>query len=1360
MTYHLKITALYFLLRLLWRLFSLTVVLIGLLSLGVYVSVVSVEHYHHRVQDWLALALQQPLKIQTVRGEWQDWTAVLHFGASELGERGDGTPMAGFKQARLRVDLVESILKRQWITQDIYVQKAYFTGRSGARPWLETSDSGVATLPRSHAPAWERQGLLHWFLQQNHIQLEQADVIGWSPNQAPAHFSHINLNLTRYEQSRVRGEKKSRTLLSLECEAELRSPSQSRVRGEKKQSCEGGSPACATKRSRAPYWGQLRFHAQADWAGLPASQISAWEGLQVKGQLQAQNLHLASSEAELSLPKVSADFHYESSFDRTPLANVAHNWLLQVDTTAFLGEGLPPSHIKWVAKPNADLSGSLLEGHIDFLRLNEFVPLLRDLSPLPADVKHALSVMRPQAELHDTHFRVPMLRVGTSLPRENATPASGRAKGADTWTLSTHFRKASLRGNSGHRVGSSLPDFNNIAGVLSLSPTVGSLTLDSQDAQIFLPSFASAWDLDSLHGTIAWQRQSHLMQDSWLLHSTDLQLSNADAQHVSLRGQVLLPANGDAPNADLMIQGFGIAANRLERYVPINAPNTRRWMKRGLRGGLIDKAVIHLRGPLEHDHLLLQDTGQNGLQGLLQVRDGHIIYAPGWSALQQVQGTVRIDGDSLFIDGQQGQVMRHALRHVRVSLHDLDSGDAHIRVQGRSEGAAVDALQFIQNSPLSRNIDVGDLRLTGAVNIDLDMRIPLDDGQEDIRGSVHFSDSDLTHGLLDSVRLPLRHIRGQLHFTDQGLMAEQLHAEWLGRPIQLSLQHPANSPDAEKSLQVDLKGSADRGFLQQLFNRLLPELETWTRFVAGSAQWQARLFLPDDATRAAQVRVTSNLQGMSLDMPEPFGKKARESRDLSFATSLGKQALGRLRYAEDVNLAYQGDSLAIHFGKQAAVLKPQAGWQISGHLPEIDLQEWHNRLTALDPDGLSDAPTVPREAAVAPLARLLALGDKSLLVDLSSEHLLLNTHSQQQAHLQGFVNAQNGLLYFNSKQAEAKLDYTQNPPQVNLLFTRLHVPKAAATAADTRKQTQPNYLNTMLRLAYQNAPLDPRHLPPLSVYCESLKIADIELGSLELQAAPSLEGFALKHLNLNTPGFNATASGLWAYRKQGSSLHAPDIQSTELNIHLYADTTAGAFAQLGQDSSAIVGGQTQVHFEGGWPGNPLQFHQAHLKGRLSIDIGRGQIEAVELGAAGRLVGLLDFNSLTHRLSLDFRDVFEKGFGFNRISGEFFLEGGHAYTDGIQLKGSIADIEIAGRTGLLDQTYEQDVIVMPHLSNTLPIGAAVAGGPAVGIIVLILQALLKNDLKQAVKYHYRITGKWDEPHIVLLSENNADNEAAD
>ena len=121
-------------------------------------------------------------------------------------------------------------------------------------------------------------------------------------------------------------------------------------------------------------------------------------------------------------------------------------------------------------------------------------------------------------------------------------------------------------------------------------------------------------------------------------------------------------------------------------------------------------------------------------------------------------------------------------------------------------------------------------------------------------------------------------------------------------------------------------------------------------------------------------------------------------------------------------------------------------------------------------------------------------------------------------------------------------------------------------------------------------------------------------------------------------------------------------------------------------------------------------------------------------------------ALPRRLSLDFSDVFNKGFGFDKIAGTFRIDDGQTYTCDLSLEGPAADIGIIGRTGLKNRDYDQVAVVSANFGNTLPIVGAVVAGPQVAAALLVFSQIFKKPLQEVGQVYYAISGSWDEPVI--------------
>jgi uncharacterized protein YhdP len=171
-----------------------------------------------------------------------------------------------------------------------------------------------------------------------------------------------------------------------------------------------------------------------------------------------------------------------------------------------------------------------------------------------------------------------------------------------------------------------------------------------------------------------------------------------------------------------------------------------------------------------------------------------------------------------------------------------------------------------------------------------------------------------------------------------------------------------------------------------------------------------------------------------------------------------------------------------------------------------------------------------------------------------------------------------------------------------------------------------------------------------------------------------------------------------------------------------------------------------------WSGNPRQFNKTDVTGQLDLRIGKGRLLKVNPGL-GRILGLLNVSALTRRLTMDFSDTFKKGFSFDKAEGAFNLDRGDAYTNDFIIEGPAGSIEITGRTGLVNQDFDQLVTINPAISTTIPVAGALAGGPAVGVALVLAQKVFGKAVDKVSTSKYTVTGSWDNPSIEKLNINN-------
>ena len=127
---------------------------------------------------------------------------------------------------------------------------------------------------------------------------------------------------------------------------------------------------------------------------------------------------------------------------------------------------------------------------------------------------------------------------------------------------------------------------------------------------------------------------------------------------------------------------------------------------------------------------------------------------------------------------------------------------------------------------------------------------------------------------------------------------------------------------------------------------------------------------------------------------------------------------------------------------------------------------------------------------------------------------------------------------------------------------------------------------------------------------------------------------------------------------------------------------------------------------------------------------------------------MSLQALPRRVTLDFRDVFSKGFQFDRISSAAQVEKGVIQLKEFRMRGSAADVEMTGAADVARETQDLRVRVVPSLGDTAALGLTLVN-PVAGIAAAVVQRLLKNPLGQIFSYDYAITGSWSDPRVAKI-----------
>jgi uncharacterized protein YhdP len=282
-------------------------------------------------------------------------------------------------------------------------------------------------------------------------------------------------------------------------------------------------------------------------------------------------------------------------------------------------------------------------------------------------------------------------------------------------------------------------------------------------------------------------------------------------------------------------------------------------------------------------------------------------------------------------------------------------------------------------------------------------------------------------------------------------------------------------------------------------------------------------------------------------------------------------------------------------------------------------------------------------------------------------------------------------------------------------------------------------------------------VPALDITVDQFEWRGLSLGKLEVQAVnrvvnnpgqPAMPEWRLTKLSLSNPDAQLQATGNWALvgaqQAASQATGEPSRQRAAFSFNLDLANSGGLLNRLGLPQT-LKGGKGKVAGQLSWLGSPLEPNTATMNGSMVVSMEEGQFLKAEPGVA-KLLGVLSLQSLPRRLILDFRDVFQQGFAFDKVEGDVIIAAGVAQTRNLRMRGVQAVVLMEGQTDLARETQNLKVFVVPEINAGTASLAYAAINPAIGLGTFIAQVLLRKTVVEANTREFAITGTWTDPKV--------------
>ncbi|WP_404630842.1 YhdP family protein [Dyella ginsengisoli] len=865
-----------------------------------------------------------------------------------------------------------------------------------------------------------------------------------------------------------------------------------------------------------------------------------------------------------------------------------------------------------------------------------------------------------------------------------------------------------------------LPGIDRLDGTLRGDAQAVTLEMPAQATVLRFPhAFAQPFELSQFGGTVAAWRD----EDGTHLGADALDFTGAGFAGQA-RGEVLLPVDGGAPFLDLYahVDHADIAAAKLF-WPQTMSPKAVAWLNRALVAGHVDGGDALVRGSLA-DWPFRHNEGRFEAQA--RIGDLTLDYGENWPRAEHLAVVANFIDNGMLVQATGGEARGVQLDHAVALIPEF--GDAMLDLNASGSGSGGSLMDFVSHSPIAAReaATLAKLKLGGKGDFDFHLLLPLKPGSElQLNGTAQLTDADLS---APEWKLQLDKLNGPLQFDAHGLTAGPLQAGFRGQPSSLQMRLAGATGDPNAMLSASLDG---RYSLAELVQD-----QPAIAWLGDASEGRSSVRVGFDIARDAQdapwhqtLSVDSTLQGIALKLPAPLDKPASSAEQLHVSLPLPTAAADlRVSLGDILRARFRlpgaggeplGGTLAL--GDQMPDAVPAQGLRVRGHGDRLDVSGWIQHVVA----GSSGAGAPSLES-----------------IDLSADHATLFGSDFPGLRLQ--VQPQAGELSIDADGATLA-GHFQVPTTdldkrgITARLKRLYWPKAE-TPKDTNGKALPDTGPTPQQAARTG--VKPSSLPPLHLLVDDLRLGDARLGQARLESWPTANGMHMDQLRALSRSVQITAAGDW----NGT----PEDSRTHLNIDFAAEDIGKMLGALGFDG-LFNGGKTRAHLDGSWPGGPSAITLANLDGKLDVHVTDGRIPEATSPGMGRLLGLVSLAELPRRLTLDFGDVFGKGLAFDTIDGSFDFADGNATTKNLKISGPAAEITVSGRTGMRARDYDQQLYVVPHVGNSLPVVGAVVGGPVGAAAGLAVQGLLGKGLNKAASARYAITGSWDKPVITLIEK---------
>lgn len=965
---------------------------------------------------------------------------------------------------------------------------------------------------------------------------------------------------------------------------------------------------------------------------------------------------------------------------------------------------------------HSDANGYLIEG--DHLNVSFLTSILSELKVFPSTAQTALQNYSPAGQIN--HWKL-------SIPSSDDAAVT-----QSSFQFDANFEQLSVHAVSG------APSAENLKGYLSLTNRQGKVLVDNDNVSLAFPNlYKSGWTFERAQLEVDWRVEDL----ETIIESKGIRLYWQDQAVVF--GDFVTKLNGPSHEDTLLLKiaVSHAAATQASQLTPYHSVGEGlwTWLDTALTSGRVNDGFYLGYGSIE------DNAPDNSFTSAMyfNVEDVELAFDPSWPAVQHFTGRVEIHDSHVEVAGPQAELAGMAIKNVDVQLPS-EKGEGWLGISADITPTAENLHWWLASSPVSAATSKLDsqLRVDGSFSGEVKLNVPLFESEAspdyDIKLQMH--DALVEHR---STGLTFEHVAGGLSVSSAtGVSASNVSLRFLDRPATLVIKTLSEHQNGESN---PVSGSDETLTQLTLETQMLVEDAQALAGLqgdyglTGSFPVEAELRIYDSADRAQELHLRSSLQGMASSLPPPFRKDADEVWHLSGTTEVSEAGVVTRIALNDLiraDLQWSQQDFTggrIYIGDRLSSIEqegdPLPGVRIRGQFEDLESDPW---IAFFANAPWLSGDILPDHAAF-----------KALDVSIEASRLGFHDIEMNDVELQLFQqldnNASRWALNANAQQLAGKILFPTADLPLVVELDRLDLDKYLGLPS-AAQNTAPNSLVPTR--------FSPSDLVEMDVSINHLNVKGSDLGRWSASIRKEENGISIQDIK----GAIASEDGVVANQFDGhiSWLEEPSGQQTTLLSGTAEGKNLGDFNRLSGKAESIRTESYTANMALVWAGDPLSMALKKLSGTVSLKTGKGLVpESKEAAEAFKVFGVLNADSITRRLQLDFSDLYEKGVSFDQIEGKARLEHGTLFLESpLAIQGTTIGFKFTGNAYLDDETLDMDMVVVLPLTKNLPLAALLLGAPQVGGALWLIDKLIGEPLSRLTSATYHLSGSINNPELKL------------